>query len=71
MADLTTTITESVTINGAARGSTNTVTTTGIVDTRQVRVVDGMVVVVDMAVVGTATKDGPWREIARTRPMIS
>ena len=33
MADLTTTITESVTINGAARGSTNTVTTTGIVDT--------------------------------------
>ena len=33
MADLTTTITESVTINGAVRGSTNTVTTTGIVDT--------------------------------------
>jgi len=33
MADLTTTITESVTINGATRGSTNTVTTTGIIDT--------------------------------------
>ena len=30
MADLTTTITESVTINGAARGTTNTLTTTGI-----------------------------------------
>jgi hypothetical protein len=33
MADLTTTITESVTINGAVRGSTNTVTTTGINNT--------------------------------------
>ena len=30
MADLTTTVTESVTINGSVRGSTNTVTTTGI-----------------------------------------
>jgi len=30
MADLTTTITESVTINGSTRGSTNTVTITGI-----------------------------------------
>tara|TARA_R110002012_G_C11618426_1_gene608713 strand:+ start:156 stop:605 length:450 start_codon:yes stop_codon:yes gene_type:complete len=33
MADLTVTIGESVTINGAARGSSNTITTTGIVDT--------------------------------------
>ena len=33
MADLTTTITESVTINGATRGSTNTQTITGIIDT--------------------------------------
>ena len=33
MADLTTTITESVTINGAVRGSTNTLTTTGINNT--------------------------------------
>lgn len=33
MADLTTTITETVTINGTNRGSTNTVTTTGILDT--------------------------------------
>ena len=32
MADLTTTITEAVTLNGAVRGSTNTLTTTGIVD---------------------------------------
>jgi hypothetical protein len=32
MADLTTTITESVTLNGAIRGTTNTITTTGIVD---------------------------------------
>tara|TARA_R100000388_G_C7242400_1_gene162453 strand:- start:1405 stop:1854 length:450 start_codon:yes stop_codon:yes gene_type:complete len=32
MADLTTTITESVTLNGSVRGTTNTVTTTGIVD---------------------------------------
>lgn len=32
MADLTTTITENVTLNGSVRGSTNTVTTTGIVD---------------------------------------
>jgi hypothetical protein len=32
MADLTTTITESVTLNGALRGSSNTLTTTGIVD---------------------------------------
>ena len=32
MADLITTITESVTLNGAARGTTNTITTTGIVD---------------------------------------
>jgi hypothetical protein len=32
MADLTSTITESVTLNGANRGSTNIVTTTGIVD---------------------------------------
>ena len=32
MADLVTTISESVTLNGALRGSTNTVTTTGIVD---------------------------------------
>lgn len=30
MADLTTTITESVVLNGSVRGSTNTVTTTGI-----------------------------------------
>ena len=33
MADLVTTITESVVVNGALRGSTNTVTTTGIIDT--------------------------------------
>ena len=32
MADLTTTITESVTLNGSTRGSTNVITTTGIVD---------------------------------------
>jgi hypothetical protein len=32
MADLVTTISESVTLNGALRGSTNTVTTTGITD---------------------------------------
>jgi len=32
MADLTTTITESVTINGSVRGSTNTLTTSDIVD---------------------------------------
>ena len=32
MADLTTTIPESVTLNGALRGSSNTLTTTGIVD---------------------------------------
>ena len=32
MADLTTTITEAVTLNGAVRGSTNTLTTTGIID---------------------------------------
>jgi len=32
MADLVTTISESVSLNGALRGSTNTVTTTGIVD---------------------------------------
>ena len=33
MADLTTSITESVTINGSVRGSTNSQTITGIVDT--------------------------------------
>ena len=32
MADLRTTLTESVTLNGAIRGTTNTITTTGIVD---------------------------------------
>ena len=32
MADLTTTITESVTLNGATRGTTNIINTTGIVD---------------------------------------
>jgi|TARA_R100001443_G_scaffold48514_1_gene60912 hypothetical protein len=32
MADLTTTVSETVTLNGAARGTTNTITTTGIVD---------------------------------------
>tara|TARA_R100001163_G_scaffold13527_1_gene12534 strand:+ start:226 stop:675 length:450 start_codon:yes stop_codon:yes gene_type:complete len=32
MANLTTTISESVTLNGATRGTTNTVTTTGVVD---------------------------------------
>ena len=32
MADLTTTITEALTLNGAARGTANTITTTGIVD---------------------------------------
>ena len=32
MADLTTTLTENVTLNGAVRGTTNTITTTGIVD---------------------------------------
>lgn len=32
MANLTTTLSESVTLNGANRGTTNTVTTTGIVD---------------------------------------
>jgi hypothetical protein len=32
MATLTTTVTESVTLNGATRGTTNTLTTTGIVD---------------------------------------
>ena len=31
-ADLTTTVTESVTLNGATRGTTNVLTTTGIVD---------------------------------------
>ena len=33
MANLITTISESVTLNGSVRGSTNTLTTTGIVDT--------------------------------------
>ena len=33
MADLTVTISESVTVNGALRGSSNSITTTGIVDT--------------------------------------
>ena len=33
MEDLVTTITEAVVVNGALRGSTNTVTTTGIIDT--------------------------------------
>jgi len=32
MADLTTTITENVVLNGSVRGSTNTLTTTNIVD---------------------------------------
>ena len=32
MADLVTTITENVTINGTPRGSSNTITTTGVVD---------------------------------------
>ena len=32
MADLTTTITENVVLNGSVRGSTNTLTTTGIID---------------------------------------
>ena len=32
MADLVTTISESVTLNGAVRGTTNSVTTTGVVD---------------------------------------
>ena len=32
MADLTTTLSESLTLNGALRGSTNSVTTTGIID---------------------------------------
>jgi hypothetical protein len=32
MADLTTTISESVTLNGAIRGSSNSITTTGVVD---------------------------------------
>ena len=32
MADLTTTISEAVTLNGAVRGTTNSITTTGIVD---------------------------------------
>ena len=32
MANLITTISESVTLNGSVRGSTNTLTTTGIVD---------------------------------------
>ena len=32
MADLVTTLTESVTLNGAIRGTTNSVTTTGIND---------------------------------------
>ena len=32
MADLTVTITESVTLNGAARGSTNTLTVSGVDD---------------------------------------
>ena len=32
MADLVTTISESVTLNGSLRGSTNSLTTTGIVD---------------------------------------
>ena len=32
MADLTTTISESVTLNGATRGTTNTMVTTSVVD---------------------------------------
>ena len=32
MADLVTTISETVTLNGALRGSSNVITTTGIVD---------------------------------------
>ena len=37
MADLVTTITEAVTLNGAVRGTTNTVTTTGIVDVFEIQ----------------------------------
>ena len=45
MADLTTSITESVTINGSVRGSTNSQTITGIVDTfeRVVTCIEGNV----------------------------
>jgi hypothetical protein len=54
MADLTTTITESVVLNGAVRGNTNTLTTTGInsVFERIVTCINGNVTTV--AVFGTA-----------------
>ena len=54
MADLTTTVTESVVLNGALRGNTNTVTTTGInnVFERIVTCLNGNVTTV--AVFGTA-----------------
>ena len=48
MADLVTTVTESVTINGALRGNTNTQTITGIVDTfeRVVTCIEGNVTII-------------------------
>ena len=54
MADLTTTVTESVVLNGALRGNTNTVTTTGITSVfeRIVTCLNGNVTTV--AVFGTA-----------------
>ena len=60
MADLTVTITESVTLNGAARGSTNTLTLTGVDDIyhRIITCPDDVPVTVATFHATTGTSDG-------------
>ena len=68
MADLTTTIQESVTLNGSLRGSTNSVTTTGINDVFERIVTCTQSVVTTIAVFDSLPSDTPGAiDVDRTK----
>ena len=68
MADLVTTISESVTLNGAVRGSSNSVTTTGIVDVMERIVTCTQSVTTTIAVFAALPSTSPGAiDVDRTR----
>lgn len=68
MADLVTTISESVTLNGAVRGSSNSVTTTGIVDVMERIVTCTQAVTTTIAVFAALPSTSPGAiDVDRTR----
>jgi hypothetical protein len=68
MADLVTTLSESVTLNGSLRGSTNSVTTTGINDVFERIVTCTQAVVTTIAVFDSLPSDAPGAiDVDRTK----